>query len=141
MANLEDKLYAAMQAYTPLVNVLAAATDGAAAIYESLLAQGTSFPAIVYFLVSSPDDYAFTGRLPTSFSRFQFEVWATDPDTARNVEAQLQAFMAQFNAIGISGLVAYPNFFVNHRSQVFTQTQPVLYRRFCDVQVFNNELK
>lgn len=106
--------------------------------YDTQLRQGTAFPAVTVQLVSGNETYAFNGRLATGWSRMQFTIWDSDPERARNVEAQLTAFLDVFNGTGIQGLSEYPNSIVMRRQTLFSETQPPLFQRINDAQIFSN---
>jgi hypothetical protein len=108
--------------------------------WDTQLVQGSALPAVVTQLVAGSKTYTFAGRLPTGFSRVQFTIWADNPVSAANVEAQLTAFLDQFAGNGISGLVQYPNSIVMQRQSVFQETQPPKYQRITDAQIFSNDL-
>lgn len=101
---------------------------------------GGGWPAVVVRIISSPTDYVVNARLATSFSRVQFTIWSTDPIVNETVEAQLLAFMDQFNAYGISGLSQNANYAVNSRDNLLPNEQPPQYQRIVDFKVFDNSL-
>lgn len=102
------------------------------------LNQNSAYPAIVAQIISDPQNYAFTGMLPTSFTRVQFTLWDTDSERLEALQAALYAFLAGFSGTGITGLVAQPNFVMNSRDGMYAQTQPVRFLRIIDAKVFNN---
>jgi hypothetical protein len=76
--------------------------------------------------------------MATSFARVQFEVWGYDPVANDNIVTQLSAFLDQFNAYGIPGLLLNANFIMNDRATMFAMTQPPQYQRVIDAKIFNN---
>jgi len=138
MTSVETKLRTAALLNTGLTALLGGATSANFRWFEAQLKQGTDMPAIVVTLVSNTTDYAFPYAMTTGFSRYQFDVWDTDPERARQVEAALESFLATFNAYGYTGLVNNANFIVNQRTQVYPQTQPMRFQRTTDAKIFNN---
>jgi hypothetical protein len=111
--------------------------------WDTQLPQSSTFPAVVVQMVSNPATYTFGGRLPTSFARMQFTIWggysAAGSQAADQVRSALYAFLDQFNAEGIPGLLQYPCLVVNDRRGGFTQGDTLLYQRLLDVQIFSND--
>lgn len=109
--------------------------------YDTQLAQDSAFPAITVLLVSDVLMYSLQGILQTSWSRVQFTIWDIDPESARNVEAELMLFLAQFNGDGVMISFSPPvckNFILTRRSGFYAQTQPPNYWRTVDAKIFNN---
>lgn len=102
------------------------------------LNQGSAFPAVVAQIISDPQDYCFTGQLPTSFARVQLTLWDTDSERLETLQSALYDFLAGFSGSGITGLVAQPNFVMNSRDGLYAQSQPPRYLRIIDAKVFNN---
>jgi hypothetical protein len=132
--SLETKLRTQASAYAPLTALL----GNPFRWYDSQLLQGSLYPAIVVMQVSGSPTYVQTGRLPTGFTRIQFTIWDTDSERARRVEAALESFLDQFNAIGIPGLVQYPNEIVLQRAGYFAEPAPALFQRINDAMIFSN---
>lgn len=105
-------------------------------------AAAVKFPAIVVLIVSNPRTYVVTGQLPTSFVRVQFAVFGTgnDSENANDVVKALAAFLGNFSAYGLQGSVpAYANYIVGDRDSGVVQTQPQMYQRILDVQIYSND--
>src|SRR5665213_1969931 len=118
---LEAKIRSAALAYTPLSSLLGTSPFR---FYDTQLVQGTLFPAIAFQEVGGSPTYAFTGRLPTGYSRYQFTIWDTDAERGRAVEAALLSFFDQLNLQGIPGLSLYPCRVVSQKAGMFTDPQP-----------------
>lgn len=132
---LKDKLLAAASADSGLQALLG---TNPFRWWNIQLRQGSAFPAVVQQIISDPQDYAFTGQLPTSFARVQFTLWDTDSERLETLQTALYSFLSGFSGSGITGLVAQPNFVMNSRDGLYAQTQPVRYLRIIDAKVFNN---
>lgn len=111
--------------------------------YDRQLNQGSAFPAVVVQAISDPRTYAIVGRLPTSFSRYQFTLWALNTAAGISGLAALEAAMVEFfeslNLVGIPGLCSYSNQVVNARDGFFPEPQPGNPTRFIDVMIFAND--
>lgn len=109
-------------------------------LYDTQLPQGARFPAIVSQMISNPRDYAFTGILPTGWTRMQYRVYGTgnDSQNADAVVNAMQDFFGSLNLTGIPGNVAYPNFIEGDRDFGKADTQPLTYMRIVDVRIFSN---
>jgi hypothetical protein len=72
----------------------------------------------------------------------QFTVYGTgnDSENAELVVNAIEAFLDQFNAIGIPGLLTYPNLIIGDRDGGVAQTNPMTYVRMLDVRIFSNDL-
>jgi hypothetical protein len=139
-STLEAKIQAGVQAFGPLVAILAARPDGAAAIYELQEYQGTGFPSMTFFLVSTVTPYGNAFRSHIVQSRVQFTIWDTNPERGRAVETQLMAFLDQFNAYNATPAnVQRPNTVVMRRQGGNPQTQPLTFWRMLDAMIWNNE--
>lgn len=139
---LKAKLIAAMNAYTPLTDLI----GSPASAWDTQLPQFPQppnlFPAIVLFQVSNPPTYIVTGRMSTSFARIQFTIYGTGNDST-NADAVAQAlysFLDNFNAAGIANAPANPSTVVMDRDAGIAQTQPLTYQRIIDASIFNNDL-
>ncbi len=113
--------------------------------YDPQLAQGSVFPAITAQVVSDPASYVFTGRLPTSWSRYQFTLSATNTTNSQTgipalvaLEAAFLTFLDSLNLLGIPGLVQYPNLVVAARDGFKAGPQPGIKQRILDVMIFAN---
>lgn len=107
--------------------------------WDDTLQQGSAYPAIVVQLISNPASYCNLGRLPTSWARYQFSIWDTDAERARQVESQLYDFFDVFNAVGPSNLPAYPVQIVNDRQSVLPNPEPKRFLRIVDAMIFSND--
>ncbi len=111
--------------------------------YDRQLYQGSAFPAVVVQAISDPRMYAIVGRLPTSFSRYQFTIWATNNAAGMTslalVEAALVEFFETLNLVGISGLCSYSNTVVNARDGFFPTPQPGNPTRMIDAMIYAND--
>lgn len=137
---LEAKIQSGVQAYSPLASLLARRSDGAAAAFELQEYQGSEFPALVFFLVSSAPAYGAAFRSHIVNSRVQFTIWDTDPERARSVETQLMAWLDQFNAMSaVARTSQQPTQVVMRRTGGNPQTQPITFWRTLDAMIFNNE--
>ena len=140
---LEAKLQTAMQATPTLTSLLSQRGDGKASIFEMQEYQGTAFPSITYFLVSTVNAYGTLYRMQTATSRVQFTIWSTDPEVGRQVETALLNFLDTFNAVSPAtnfiGPVPQPVRAVNRRSGGKAQTQPLTFWRTVDAMILNNE--
>lgn len=139
--SLKEKLFAAARANAGLQALLLSGSPAIFGWYDTQLPQGIPFPAVTVQLISNPRVYALTGRLPTSWVRLQLSIYtATDDSTGGELVVQaILAFLAQFNAIGISPLVVYPNTVVGDRDGGLAQTDPLTFMRILDVMMLNNE--
>lgn len=136
--SIQEKLFAAAQAYAPLVGFLAGPPFR---WYDTQLRQGTTFPAVVVTQVSNPKMYGFQARVTTSWYRMQFDIWA-QPDSAAtdHVAFALFDFFDQLNLIGVPNLSQYPNLVDNGgRGELEPNLEPPVYKRTCDVRMFNND--
>lgn len=110
--------------------------------YDRQLYAGSIFPAVQVAIVSDPATYCFTGRLPTSWSRYQFTLSGvnTEPGVAALValEAEMMNFFDSLNLIGVSGLVQYPNLVVAARDGFKSAPSPGIPQRILDVMIFAN---
>lgn len=142
MTSIKAKLFTAAAANAGLVALLASGSPAFFRWFDTQLPQGSVFPAVVIQAISNPRDYAVTGKLPTSWQRIQFTVYGTGNDS-QNAEAvvnAIEAFLNDFNGIGVSNLVTYPNLIVNDRDAGVADTQPLTYVRVLDVRIFSNDL-
>ena len=133
---LEAKLRAQASAYAPLTALLGSSPFP---WYDTQLKQGSTPPAIRVLLVSNPQVYCNVGRLPTSFARVQFQIWDTDPQRGRAVEAALFGFFDTFNAVGPSGLPSYPVEVIDVRGGYYPLAEPPYFLRDVDARIFQNQ--
>jgi len=111
--------------------------------YDTQLAQGSAFPAVVAQIISSSKTYNVAGRMTNGNSRVQFTIWSTNTGsgmTARaNVESALATFLDGLNLIGIPGLLQYPNYIVGARDGWVALPQPGNPLKLIDAMVFSND--
>lgn len=135
MATLESKLFTAAQAYAPLTALIGTNPTN---WWDTQLDQQSAYPAVVVFQVSNPKIRGFQGTSPTSWKRMQFTIWGASGAQARAVEQVMYGFLAQFNAYGISGLVANACEVLDVRGGLYAETQPPKYLRIMDAMIFDN---
>jgi len=135
--SLKAKLFAQASVFPALVSLLGSSPFN---WYDTQLPLSANFPAVVVQQISSPNDYAVTGQMPTNWARMQFTVYGSgnDSENANLVVDALESFFSVFNAIGINGLVTYPNLIVGDRDLGVAQTSPMTYQRVVDVRMFYN---
>lgn len=137
MPSLESRIRTAAAA-TPFLAALLGTSPFR--FYDTRLNQGTAFPAVVMQLVSSNDQYVWSGRMPTGYSRYQFAIWDTDADRGRQVDAAITAFFTTFNGPGTqAGACWYGSQILNRRSTMFPNPEPPLFQRILDVSIFSND--
>lgn len=137
---LEAKIQTGVQAYAPLVAILAARPDGKAACYEMQEYEGQAFPSMTFLLVSTVPAYGAAFRAEVVRSRVQFTIWDTDPQRARSVETQLMNFLDQFNAWNAGDQNAIQrNQIAMQRQGGNPQTQPLTFWRITDAFIWNNQ--
>jgi len=135
MNTLEVKLQTAMQVTPALVATLGLRADGAAAIYNVQLVQTSNMPAIVFMRVSGAPLSSAEGANALERARVQFTIWGSTVATAQEVEAQLLAFLDQFNA---TGYTVGATTVINIGGSGFTETTPIRYWRRVDAYIFNS---
>lgn len=138
-STLKAKLFSGASSFPALTALLG---TNPFRLYDTQLVQKATFPAVVMFMVSNPNTYTLTGRLPTSWVRVQFTVYGTgnDSQNADAVVVALTAFLEQWSATAnVNGLEACPNNIVGDRDGGIANTQPLTYQRFVDVMIFNND--
>lgn len=103
--------------------------------------QNAGLPCVVVTIVGKSPTYVITGRLRTGWSRVSFVIWGSTPGSsnAYAVENALLTFLDQLNLIGISGLQQYPCNVVMQRDSLYTQSEPPIYQRIVDAQIFSND--
>jgi hypothetical protein len=110
---------------------------------QQLPMSGAVFPAVVVSQISNARTYAVSGRLPTGFSRIQFDVYGTGNNSqeADQIVTALEKFLDGFSGgSGIAGASQYSNLIVADRDAGIASTQPLTYRRIVDAQIFVNDL-
>lgn len=89
------------------------------------LIEDGEFPQIVYHRISNPRTYTHDGDTGLQSPRYQFDVWARDPDTA---DAAADALIAVLSARTFGGIAF--TFIVDDRDDHESATG--LYRRIVD---------
>ncbi len=111
--------------------------------YDNQLYPGSVFPGVTVQVVSNPQTYALVGRLPTSFSRYQFTLWSVNTALGMTKLAALEAALIEFfetlNLVGIPGLCSYSNTVVAARDGWYPTPQPGNPQRLLDVMVYAND--
>jgi hypothetical protein len=138
MASLEARIRTAAAA-TPALTALLGSSPFR--WYDSILAQGTAFPAVVMQLVSTNDTYVNSGRIPSGFARYQFAIWDTDAERGRQVDAAITTFFTTFDGPARGGAPQcwYGSQIVMRRSTVFAQPEPLKYQRVLDVNIYSTD--
>jgi Protein of unknown function (DUF3168) len=140
---IKERLYAAARLDAGLAALLGSGSPVVLRWFDIRLEQGTTFPAVVVTQISNPRTYAVSGRLPTGFSRIQFDVYGTGNDSqeADAIVTALAKFLDGFSGgTGVTGKSQYSNLIVADRDAGIAQTQPLTYRRIVDAQIFMNDL-
>jgi hypothetical protein len=112
--------------------------------YSIQLSQGSAFPAMVVQIISTIPKYSYTARARNPVeNRVQFTIWGGQGESgcqaAYDVENALKTFLDTFNAIGIPGLVLYPNKITLERDGFFIQTDTGIFQRLVDVMIWDNQ--
>lgn len=141
-ASLKAKLYADAKNFLPLA-LLLTPPAGMFQWFDQQLAQNSnhSYGSVAVQQISNPQDYAVSGRLPTSFSRMQFTVYGVgnDSENADQIVEALTNFLDQWaRGSGIDGLSQYSNRVVGDRDMGIAETNPLTYMRIVDVMILNN---
>ena len=108
--------------------------------YDERRLQGSVLPAVAVQIISGSPTYTVAGRLPTGWTRVQFTISGSGADSsnAMLVETQLLLFFDQLNLIGISGLTQYPAFVLLQKDAMEPQTEPPIFQRIVDANIFSN---
>lgn len=109
--------------------------------YDQQLVQGTAFPAVAAFVVSTIDQYVVNGLLISAQYRVQFNAFDPDPQVSRQVASAIRSFLVTFNAynsLGNTGAMQ-PNRIVNRRDGGIAQTAPLTAMQIMDAMIWNNE--
>jgi hypothetical protein len=111
--------------------------------YDQQLYQSSAFPAVVVTQVSNPQTYALVGRLPTSFSRYQFTIWTTNNAAGMTARAAVGSalidFLETLNLVGIPGLCSYNNQVVGDRDGWYPLPEPGNPQRLIDAMIYAND--
>lgn len=107
--------------------------------YDTQLDQGSEYPAVTVRQISNPKMYSYSARMGLSQYRIQFTVWDTDAERGRSVQAEIEAMLDTFNAIGQPGLSQYPCRVVNALGGMYPQSEPPVFQRIVDAMIWNND--
>jgi hypothetical protein len=112
--------------------------------YSIQLMQGSAWPAVVVQIISTIPKYTYSGRAQNPVqNRVQFTIWGgpgeSGTQAAYSVENALKTFLDGFDAIGVPGLVLYPNYITLERDGFFIQTDTGIYQRLLDVMIWDNQ--
>jgi hypothetical protein len=140
--SLKALLFAAAQQNAGLVYYLGGGSPVVLKWYDEQLPQaaGTGFPAVVVRQITNPQMYVTAGRLPTSWARIEFTIFGTgkDSQSADAIARALYSFLDTFNADGITGRPASPNYIVSDKDAGIAITQPLTYQRIIEARIFWN---
>lgn len=138
MASLKAKLYAAAKLDAGLQALLGPLPAFRWQDVQLIQASGPIKPTVTVQQISNPQSYSLNARLTTSFVRMQFNCLGSgaDSQSADAIANALFAFMATFDALGLPNSSSRPNYVVGDRDMVFTETQPAVFMRVIDYQLF-----
>ncbi len=139
---LKARLYSAARLDAGLTALLGTGSPVVLRWFDTQLPQATTFPAVLVQMISNNRTYAVSGRLPTGFSRMQFNVFGTGTDSqeADQVVTALAKFLDGFSGgTGVTGKSQYSNLIVADRDAGVAQTQPLTYQRILDVMCFSDD--
>lgn len=138
--SLESRLLAAAQSYAPITALIGSSPTR---WYFDTLQQGSAFPAVVTQLISKGAQYRVDARMQTTFNRVQFTLWGGQfaaGVTARDALADaLASFMDNFSGAGITGINQQSNILLIDRNALYVQTDPPIYQRIVDYNIFSND--
>lgn len=109
------------------------------------LIQGIATPAVVTQLISNPSMNVAAGRMPTSWARVQFTIWAgqytAGAQAAEDVAAALKAFLNTLNldSVDVASDVACANYVANERDTLYPQTDTPVYQKIIDAMIWSND--
>lgn len=110
--------------------------------YDRQMVPGSVFPAVQVQVVSDPASYVYAGRLPTSWSRYQFTLSGVNTEAGVTalvaLEAEMMSFFDSLNLIGVNNLSQYPNLVVAARDGFKPAPSPGIPQRILDVMIFAN---
>ncbi len=104
--------------------------------------QGSAFPSVTAWRVSTVTDYRMQGRNTFDQPRFQLDVRDPDPEHGRSVAAAIMAFLDTLNLAVAGGTVTgkqAPSFVLNVRDALDYNLTPVVWVRHIDVRLWNLE--
>ena len=95
-------------------------------------------PTVAVQQISNPKSYSVNAVLTTSFVRMQFNCFGSgaDSESANSLANALFSFMETFDALGLPASPSRPNYVVGDRDILFTETQPAVFMRVIDYQIF-----
>jgi hypothetical protein len=140
---IKARLYSAARLDAGLVALLGTGSPMVLQWHDMQVPLGGPFPAVGVSVVSNPRTYAVSGRLPTGFSRIQFDVFGTGNDSqeADQIVTALAKFLDGFSGgTGVTGKSQYSNLIVSDRDAGIAQTQPLTYRRIVDAMCFVDDI-
>lgn len=93
--SLESDLYLYLTADAGLASLVGTR------IYPVHLPEGTTLPAVSYFMVDNPPDYTHDGETTLEHPRYQFDCWATSHVNVIALQDAVQAALGRFRQAGI----------------------------------------
>lgn len=108
--------------------------------FDQQLVQGTAFPAVAAFVVSSVPQYSNTQLMITAEYRVQLNIFDPNPQKTREVANAIRQFLTTFNAYSPGSPTSLqPNRVVMQRDGGIAQTQPFTAMQMLDAMIWNNE--
>jgi Protein of unknown function (DUF3168) len=135
MAAIEEALFAILAA-DGTVKGLLANPDGSVRIYPELMPEETPYPALSYFRVSGARFPAYDGSILLAHPRFQFDVWANDSLSARQVAGAVRQALQGYKGTA-AGVVIAGAFIRDEHSAYEHETRS--FRHAVDFEVFHQE--
>ncbi len=138
MASLKANLFAAAKLDAGLQALLGPLPAFRWQDVQLIQASGPLKNSVTVQLISNPSTYSVSGALATSFQRVQFNCFGSgaDSESANSIVNALVAFMKTFDALGLPNSPSRPNFKVGDRDFVYAATQPAVFGRSVDFQIF-----
>jgi hypothetical protein len=93
--SLEQDLYLYLTADADLAAIVSTR------IYPVHLPEGTTLPALSYFMVDNPPDYSHDGITTLEHPRYQFDCWATSHVNVIALQDAVKAALNRFRTLGI----------------------------------------
>lgn len=114
--------------------------------YELQLPQNPAYPCVAYQRISTVRQSTLdqgSGTVGVGWCRFQFTIWCRGPsagEQADTVARAIQAAMRTFSAYQLPSspyvLLSAPNIQLSDRAMVEPKTNPPLFKRMVDWQIF-----
>lgn len=109
--------------------------------------EGSAFPCVTFFRVSTVQHYAHEGRGDLVWSRFQVDCWAKTGETSRAIADLLVAALPTFDltrALLIPESPApvvteSPNQLLGRSTDWFTEPEPIIWRTRLDFKIWHRE--